>query len=257
MKKKGFVQLAQQEIYYELYQHEAENVQSIVLLHEGLGSVELWKSFPQEIFEKSGLNVLVYDRSGYGQSSSAPDNYPIDYLRFEAEVVLPQLLSQISISKCHLLGHSDGGTIALLFASKYPDQVLSVISEAAHVVIEEISRKGISAIREQYRIKYQKALQKYHGKKADWVFYHWADTWLNEAFYDWNMIAELKQIRCPVLAFQGVDDEYGSKLQLELIQEWSGAQVHLLDDCGHVPHFQKKGEVIVLVLGFLSSIQYS
>jgi pimeloyl-ACP methyl ester carboxylesterase len=253
MKKKGFVHLNRQEIYYEHYLHEATDVHTVVLLHEGLGSVELWKLFPQEIFEKSGLNVLVYDRSGYGKSSEAPNYYPTDYLRFEAEVVLPQLLNSLSISKCHLLGHSDGGTIALLYAAKYPAQTISVISEAAHVVIEEISRNGIAAIKEQYNIKFQKALQKYHGKKADWVFYHWADTWLNEAFYHWNMIAELKQIQCPVLAIQGVDDEYGSKLQLDLIEEWCGGQIYLIPDCGHVPHFQKKEEVLELVLGFLEA----
>lgn len=253
MKKSGLLKIEHQEIYYEFYRN-SEEAQTMVFLHEGLGSTAQWKNFPQEFFELTASNVLVYDRSGYGESSPAPEDYPLDYLRYEARIILPQLLEQLQMSKCHLWGHSDGGTIALLFAAYYPIKTLSVITEAAHVIIEEISRKGIREIRKVYQNKLQKPLERYHGKKADWVFFHWADTWLNEAFYDWNMKQELGEIQCPVLALQGEKDEYGSPEQLEILKDLCQAEVHLITDCGHIPHFQKEELVISLVLNFLNDV---
>lgn len=252
MKKSGYINIGSQEIYFENYQQEREEADYLVFLHEGLGSVAQWKNLPQEVFELTGLNVLVYDRSGYGNSSPVADNYPMDYLRYEAQTILPQLLEQLNIPKCHLWGHSDGGTIALLFAAYHPLKSLSVITEAAHVIIEDISRIGIKEIREQFP-KLQKPLERYHGNKAPWVFYHWADTWLDKDFHDWNMKKELEQIQCPVLAIQGENDEYGSPKQLEIIQDLSAANIHLIKDCGHVPHFQKTEEVIILLMSFLKS----
>lgn len=252
MKKSAFLNINSQEIYYELYSQEREEAKYLIFLHEGLGSVAQWKYLPQKIYELTGFNVVVYDRSGYGNSSPVAEDYPLDYLRYEAQSILPQLLQQLNISKCHLWGHSDGGTIALLFAAYHPLKTLSVITEAAHVIIEEISRKGISDIRKLYKSKLQNSLQRYHGQQAGWVFYHWADTWLDADFYNWNMKEELQQIQCPVLAIQGENDEYGSPEQLEIIKELSPAEIHLIPNCGHAPHFQKTAEVLVLVMNFLT-----
>lgn len=249
MKKTGKKNINGQEIYYELYQ-KSEEAEYLVFLHEGLGSVAQWKNFPKEFFESTSLNVLVYDRSGYGKSAAVPQNYPSDYVRYEAHTILPQLLEQLNIKTCHLFGHSDGATMALLFAAYHPQKCLSVISEAAHVIIEDMSVEGIRKIRALYQDKIQKPLQKYHGNKTDWVFYHWADTWINPAFKTWNMNQELSQIQCPVLAIQGEDDEYGSPKQLEIIKELSPAEIHLLPNCGHIPHFQKPNELMDLALNF-------
>lgn len=251
MKTIGFKKINGQKIYYELYQ-KSEEADYLVFLHEGLGSVAQWKNLPQEFSESTGMSVLVYDRSGYGQSSPVPQDYPYDYVRYEAHTILAQLLEQLKIDTCHLFGHSDGATMALLFAAYHPQKCLSVISEAAHVIIEDMSVEGIKNIRAIYQDKIRKPLQKYHGENTDWVFYHWADTWIDPEFKSWNMKEELSQIQCPVLAIQGEDDEYGSPMQLEIIQKLSPAEIHLLAHCGHIPHFQKPKDLMKLVLNFLN-----
>ncbi|NPD44196.1 alpha/beta fold hydrolase [Lentimicrobium sp. S6] len=249
MKKAGFGNINGQKIYYELFQ-KSEEAEYLVFLHEGLGSVAQWKNLPEEFSELTSMNVLVYDRSGYGKSSPVPQNYPYDYVRYEAQTILPKLLEQLKIETCHLFGHSDGATIALLFAAYHPQKCLSVISEAAHVIIENISVEGIRKIRAIYQDKIRKPLQKHHGDKTDWVFYHWSDTWIDPAFKSWNMNIELKQIKCPVLAIQGEDDEYGSPEQLKIIRDLSSAETHLIPSCGHIPHFQKPSEIKKLVMDF-------
>jgi pimeloyl-ACP methyl ester carboxylesterase len=251
MKRTGYENINGQEIYYELYQR-SEEAEYLVFLHEGLGSVAQWKNLPKEFSELTSMNVLVYDRSGYGKSAVVPQDYPYDYLRYEAHSILPQLLEQLKIITCHLFGHSDGATMALLFAAYHPQKCLSVISEAAHVIIEDMSVEGIIKIRAIYHDKIQKPLQKYHGEKTDWVFYHWANTWIDPDFKSWNMNKELSQILCPVLAIQGEQDEYGSPKQLNLIEELSPAEIHLIPNCGHIPHFQKPNELIELVHNFLN-----
>lgn len=237
MKETGFVKRGGESWYYEYYKHHNQAA-DLVLLHEGLGSVAQWKNWPAQLYEKLQMNILVYERSGYGKSSSVPQDYPFDYLRYEAKEVFPKILDHLHIQQAHLLGHSDGASIALLAAAYHQDSVLSVISVAAHVIIEDISIKGIKNTRKVYEEKLKRPLSKYHGDKTDWVFYHWANTWIKPEFFNWNMIAELQQIKCPVLAIQGKDDEYGSFEQLKIIQRNSHAQLLFLDNCGHHPHFE-------------------
>ena len=252
MKQTGYKNIGETKIYFELYSESTQN-KTLVLLHEGLGSVAQWKDIPLWLFENTNFNILVYDRSGYGRSSSVAHDYPKEYGRYEAKYVLHQLLLSLNIKSCSVFGHSDGGTIALLFAAYYPQIVNQVITEAAHVIIEDISREGISKVREIYTDKLQKPLTRYHGKNTNWVFYHWADTWLNTDFHDWNMIEDLQQIKCPVLAIQGDVDEYGSMEQLNLIEQHSNAHIELIKKCGHHPHFQHRDEVLGLITRFLVS----
>ncbi len=167
----------------------------------------------------SGCNVLVYDRSGYGKSGVITNDYPEDYLSYEADYILPQLLNALSIENCALFGHSDGGSIALLFAANNPKRCHFVFSEAAHVIIEDISRKGIARVRSIYERTLKKPLEKYHKEKTDWMFYHWADTWLNPKYHQWNMVLQLQNIKCPVIAIQGDKDEYGNPEQLHIIKK--------------------------------------
>jgi len=252
MKTEGYKTIGETQIYYEFYCDVSKD-KTLVLLHEGLGSVAQWKDIPQWLFENTVYNILVYDRSGYGRSSMVSSDYPAEYGRYEAKQILYQLLLSLNITTCSLFGHSDGGTLALLFAAYYPQIVDKVITEAAHVIIEDISRKGISNIRDIYTEKLQKPLKRYHGENTDWVFYHWADTWLNPDFFDWNMLEELQQITSPVLAIQGDKDEYGSEEQLHLIAKLCGGQTSLITNCGHHPHFQQRNEVLTLILEFLKS----
>jgi len=237
-------------IYYQYFRDNSKS-KTLVLLHEGLGSVAQWKQTPEWLFEHSDYNILVYDRTGYGQSSAAPKDYPTDYLRFEAKIILPQLLASLNLNNISLLGHSDGGSVALLFAAYHPELTQKVITEAAHVIIEDISRKGISQIKETYAGKLKPLLERYHGDKTDWVFYHWADTWLHKDYHDWNIFEELKSIESPLLAIQGENDEYGSIEQLNIINTVENSEICLLKDCGHHPHFQQAEITLNKILAFL------
>jgi len=250
MKETGFVTEGAARWYYEYYRHNNQT-DDIVLLHEGLGSVAQWKNWPALLYEKLQMNILVYDRSGYGKSTSAPQDYPFDYLRYEAQEIFPKILNHLNIKKVHLFGHSDGGTIALLAAAFYPEKILSVVSEAAHVIIEEISVNGIKNTRKVYEEKLKLPLSRYHGEKTDWVFYHWADTWIQPEFSVWKMIKELQKIQCPVLAIQGKNDEYGSFEQLKIIEENCHARILFLDDCDHHPHFEKADIILNETYNFL------
>jgi len=250
MKETGFVKDKGESWYYEYYKHEYK-APDLVLLHEGLGSVAQWKNWPILLHENLCMNVLVYDRTGYGKSSSAPQDYPFDYLRYEAQEIFPKILNHLNIEKAHLFGHSDGATIALLSAAFHPEKILSVVSEAAHVIIEEISVNGIKNTRKVYEEKLKRPLSRYHGEKTDWVFYHWADTWIKPEFSHWSMMEELQKIKCPVLAIQGKNDEYGSFEQLKIIQEKCHARLLFLDDCGHHPHFEKADIILNETYKFL------
>ena len=251
MIKTGLATINDIQIYYKYFWDKSRR-KTLVMLHEGLGSVAQWKQTPDWIFDNSQYNVLVYDRTGYGKSSAAPKDYPTDYLRFEANIILPQLLSSLNLENISLLGHSDGGSVALLFAAYHPRMTEKVITEAAHVIIEDISRKGISEVKRIYPKKLKSLLAKYHGEKTDWVFYHWANTWLNPDFHDWNMFEELKTIECPILAIQGEDDEYGSIEQLNIINTVETSEILLIKKCGHHPHFQKAKITLEKILSFLN-----
>ncbi len=252
MRIQDYTSIGNTKIYFDLYS-EVSRKETLVLLHEGLGSVAQWKDIPEWLFKNTHFNILVYDRSGYGRSSPVDQDYPINYPKFEAQFILPQLLKVLNINSCSLFGHSDGGTIALLFAAYNPESTIKVITIAAHVIIEDMSRKGIENVRKIYTEKLQKPLTRYHGNKADWVFYHWADTWLNPDFYDWNMLEELQQIKCPVLAIQGDNDEYGSIKQLDLIAQLSKGETKLIKNSGHHPHFQYRNEVLKMIIRFLET----
>jgi len=251
MIKTGLATINNIRIYYKYFWDPSKS-KTLVMLHEGLGSVAQWKQTPEWLFEHSDHNVLVYDRTGYGKSSAASKDYPADYLRFEANTILPQLLISLNIESISLFGHSDGGSVALLFSAYHPKSTEKVITEAAHVIIEDISRKGIRQVKEIYPTKLKPLLAKYHGENTDWVFYHWANTWLNLDFHDWNMFEELKHIVCPVLAIQGEDDEYGSIEQLNIINTVETSEILLLKNCGHHPHFQYAELVLNKIIGFLS-----
>lgn len=214
---------------------------TMVFLHEGLGCIALWKDFPQLLVEKTGLNALIYERQGYGQSSHLDLPRPLNYLEIEAQKYLPALLEHFSIQEPILVGHSDGGTIALIYAALYPVSMLLVV--AAHVLVEEVTLEGIqTAVEAYHKETVGKKLEKYHGAKADDLFWAWANTWLHPEFRAWNIKDYLPQINCPTLVVQGREDEYATTAHLDYIAEGIGscAKKKLIDACAHVPHVQAK-----------------
>jgi pimeloyl-ACP methyl ester carboxylesterase len=210
---------------------------TIVMLHEGLGSVALWKDFPQRLAERTGCGTLIYSRYGHGASSLLEGKRPVDYMHHEAEVVLPAMLRHFGIERPILFGHSDGGSIALIHAGFRPDDVAGLILEAPHVFVEDVSVASIADAKQAYRTTdLPGKLRRYH-QDVDLTFWGWNDIWLDPRFRSWNIEAYLPAIRCPILAIQGADDEYGTRAQLDAIAVATPAtEVVLLADCGHSPH---------------------
>jgi pimeloyl-ACP methyl ester carboxylesterase len=253
----NFIRVAGKEIYYEMIFPECRKPGTpfLVFLHEGLGSIRQWKDFPEAIGKKVHCPVLVYDRYGYGRSEAFAESRTSDYLYTEAFVFLPELLNSLQITeKVILIGHSDGGSIALLYASRYSENVLGLITEADHLFCEEITIAGIKkAVIDYKEGKLKSSLLKFHGDKTDSVFYGWRDVWTAEQNKEWNIEHFLPSIICPVLAIQGKDDYYGSEKQLlSKKNNISGpVEIMFIDDCGHIPHFQAIRVVKCKMLSFI------
>ena len=227
---------------------------TLVFLHEGLGSITQWRGFPLALAQATGLPALVYDRCGYGRSQPRPRPPDPSYLELEAWERLPPLLAALGIEHPILVGHSDGASIALLYASRFPESPLAVVSEAAHVFVEPLSLQGIwRALREFETTGLRARLARHHGAKVDAVFHGWSDVWLSPAFRDWAMVDQLPAVRCPVLAIQGEQDEYGTPDQVQaiLLGVSGPSQGLLVPNCGHVPHLQARDTVLAAIARFL------
>jgi len=215
----------------------------VVFLHEGLGSFTMWRDFPSTLCAAGGYRGLVYSRPGYGRSTPRPhsERWRTDFMHAQAREVLPALLAAVGVDserdKPWLFGHSDGGSIALIHAASFPDRVAGVIVEAPHIFVEDISVASIARTRDSYlnsdlRIK----LARYHDDVHS-AFWGWNDIWLDPEFRCWNIETLLPQITCPLLAIQGVDDEYGTMAQIDgIVRAVPHAQLLKLEHCGHSPH---------------------
>jgi pimeloyl-ACP methyl ester carboxylesterase len=229
----------------------------VVFLHEGLGSLAMWKDFPAALCEAAGLRGLVYSRPGYGGSTPrAPDeNWGVDFMHRQAFEVLPALLRALAVGEPYwLFGHSDGGSIALLHAARFADQVAGAIVVAPHIFVEDLSVSSIEQARLAYEQGELKArLAKYHDN-ADSAFYGWNRIWLDPAFRRWRIGPALQALRCPLLAVQGLDDEYGTLEQIRGIRRlYAATQLLELADCGHSPHRDQPQALIDAASAFLEA----
>lgn len=211
---------------------------TLVFLHEGLGSISLWRDFPAEVGRSTGCGVLVYSRYGYGKSGPCPLPRPLDYMHREALDVLPALLAALDIGPHILVGHSDGASIALIHAGSGPRPgLMGIAVMAPHVFVEPVSIASIAEARRAWdRGELRDRLARHHGANVDAAFLGWNDAWLDPKFLDWNIEAFLPTIAVPVLALQGADDEYGTAAQVETIARVTGGPLVLIPDCGHSPH---------------------
>lgn len=228
----------------------------LIFLHEGLGCTEMWHDFPERVVNATRRPALVYDRQGYGRSAPRRGPPGIDYLQVEAETVLPALLDHFGLRNPILVGHSDGGTIALLYAARFPRRVTGVIAEAAHVMVETVTLDGIRATVEAFRRGDLEArLSRYHGARTRAMFFNWADTWLSEEFRSWNIEARLPEIRCDVLVLQGLTDRYGTARQASAIVRGIGPRACqvLLPSCGHAPHREAPRRTLAAIQQFILS----
>ena len=230
----------------------------IVFLHEGLGSRAMWKDFPERLCHAANCRGLVYSRPGYGQSSprDSGEKWGVDFMHRQAYGLLPALLDALEVdtrnSPPWLLGHSDGGSIALLYAARYPAALAGLIVLSPHIMVEDLSVESIKQAKQIYlETELREKLGRYHID-PDPVFWGWRDIWLLPAFRQWTIEAEIASIDCPLLAVQGIDDEYGTLEQIHGIAR-RVAQTRTVEfsDCGHSPHRDQPEALIRAVTGFI------
>jgi pimeloyl-ACP methyl ester carboxylesterase len=228
---------------------------TIVLLHEGLGSVSMWRDFPRRVAEVTGHEVLVYSRHGYGRSAPLTAPRPVRFMHDEALVVLPALLDALEIRRPILLGHSDGASIAIIHAGGSGRDVAGLVLLAPHVMVEDISVASIAKARTAYA---QGALRERLGRHHDDVdgaFRGWNEVWLDPAFRGWSIEEYLPRITCPVLAIQGEQDEYGTMEQVDRIgRAIPHARILKIARCGHSPHRDSAEDVLKAIRGFVGGV---
>ncbi len=253
--ERGFIEAGGARLEYRRIAPAAPDRPTLVFLHEGLGCVAIWRDFPDRVAAATGCGALVYSRKGYGGSSPVALPRPLRYMHEEALETLPQVLAHFNLHDVVLVGHSDGGSIALIHAGGGAcRRVRGLVALAPHVFNEEICVAGIRRTTEMYRQGDLRArLARLHGDNVDGAFRGWSDTWLSEPFFHWNIQEYLPEIRVPALVIQGRDDEYGSARQYETIAAESGGSVEtlVLDACGHSPHRDRPDEVIGAISRFV------
>ena len=227
---------------------------AILLLHEGLGSVAMWRDFPAALAQATGRTVIAWSRQGYGASDPLPVPRDIDYMHREA-ALLPAVMDQLGIRRAHLFGHSDGASIALIAAAQAPARVISLILEAPHVLVEPVTVESIAKAKAAYETTdLRRRLARYHDR-VDEVFWRWNDIWLDPRFGSWNIEALLKDIVAPVLLIQGREDEYGTMNQLDRIAAvLTGVRRLELMACRHSPHRDQPAAVLAAAAEFMRDV---
>ncbi len=232
----------------------------LVFLHEGLGSLAMWRDFPQRLCDALSCRGLVYSRPGYGRSTprAAEEAWDLDFMHRQAHEVLPALLRALHIdaarNKPWLFGHSDGGSIALLYAARFPDALAGAIVLAPHILVEDLSVASIAKAREAYlHTDLPQRLARYHDD-PDSAFWGWNRIWLHPPFKQWSIEAEIAAITCPLLAVQGLDDEYGTLEQIRgIARRVPHTDLLELAECGHSPHRDQAHRLIAAVTAFVQA----
>jgi pimeloyl-ACP methyl ester carboxylesterase len=253
----GFLRINDSDLEYRMLGPMPADAPTIVMLHEGLGSAALWGDFPQALQAATGAGVFVYSRAGYGASSPVKLPRPLDYMHREALEVLPTLLDRIGFRRGILLGHSDGGSIAAIYAGGVVDHRLSgIVLIAPHFVVEDVSVASIAEIRKTYETtELRSKLARWH-KDVDNAFYGWNGAWLDPKFRSWDISDYLAYIRVPVALIQGELDQYGTIRQVEIAQEecYCPVEVTLIKGAGHSPHRDAAGQIVDAISEFACAV---
>jgi pimeloyl-ACP methyl ester carboxylesterase len=247
-------------IEHQWIDREMRRAPLLVFLHEGLGSLAMWKDFPQRLCSALGCRGLVYSRPGYGRSTlrDVHENWDLDFMHRQAHDVLPALLRALDIDtaqeKPWLFGHSDGGSIALLYAARFPDHIAGAVVLAPHILVEDLCVSTIADARKAYlETDLRQRLARYHDD-PDSAFWGWNRIWLHPPFKDWSIEQEIAAIACPLLAVQGVDDEYGTLEQIRgIARRVAHTELLELADCGHSPHRDQSDALIAATKAFFDS----
>lgn len=235
---------------------DCESSAPIVLFHDSLGCIQLWRDFPSLLAEATKRKVIAYDRLGFGKSDRRNEKSPLDFVTEEAELLFPLLRDRLGFEKFVAFGHSVGGAMAVLCAGRFPKECVAVITESAQTFVEDRTLEGISAAKKNFENPEQfTKIEKYHGDKALWVLRAWTDVWLSAEFASWSLKDELPKVKCPLLAIHGEKDEYGSQKFPEMLAGTTGgpAEKLILSGCGHIPHKEKQEVVLKAVARFLKN----
>ena len=230
---------------------------TILLLHDSLGCVDLWRDFPQRLAVATHRSVVAYDRLGFGRSDAHPGRLPVTFIRDEAATVVPRVCETLGLDAIVPFGHSVGGGMAIATGARWPERCAAVVTEAAQTFVEDRTVAGLRAARSDFdRPGQLERLARYHGAKARWVLDAWIETWLSAEFADWRLDDDLRGVRCPTLALHGDRDEYGSARHPERIASLTNgpSRAVILEGCGHVPHREQPTRVLAEVATFLASL---
>ncbi|HND85804.1 MAG TPA: alpha/beta hydrolase [Pseudobdellovibrionaceae bacterium] len=228
---------------------------AVILLHDSLGCVEMWRDFPLRLAESLQIPIIAYDRLGFGKSSARQGIPSAAFVSEEADIYLPQILNTLKINKYILFGHSVGGAMAVMSARRQDPSCLAVITESAQSFVEELTRDGIRKAEVDFQNpQYFAKLQRYHGDKTQWVLDAWIKVWLSVDFSSWSLENDLPLMKCPALVIHGDRDEYGSLAFPRLIAEQAGGRTELqiVENCGHVPHREQPELILKLVTAFVT-----
>jgi pimeloyl-ACP methyl ester carboxylesterase len=253
----GFLRIGSSDLEYGMIGPSPEQAPTIVMLHEGLGSVGLWGDFPDKLQAATGAGVFAYSRAGYGASTPAALPRPLDYMHIEALDVLPKLLDAIGFRRGLLVGHSDGASIASIYAGAHQDhRVQGLALIAPHFIVEDVSVKSIAEIKQAYETtNLKEKLSRWH-KDVDNAFYGWNGAWLDPKFRAWDISEYLAYIRVPIAILQGADDEYGTMRQIEIAQEecYCPVDVTVIPGAGHSPHREAPVAALETIAEFVKAV---
>ncbi len=256
----GVAELGDQRLEYRWLPPRRPGRPSLVFLHEGLGALALWRDFPARVAAASGCATLVYSRRGYGRSSPLPGPRDVDYMHREGQVVLPALLAALDIDDPLLIGHSDGASIALLYAGTPAARAArpprGLVLMAPHLFVEDLTVASIAEAKRAYaETDLRQRLARHHAD-VDGAFRGWNDIWLHPDFRAWNIEAVLPQVTCPILAIQGLDDQYGTLAQLDALERGATGPVARLElpDCRHSPQRDQAAATEAAILDFISEV---
>jgi pimeloyl-ACP methyl ester carboxylesterase len=256
----GFLTIGASDLEYRMIGPSPDVAPTIVMLHEGLGSAGLWGDFPDRLQAATGAGVFVYSRAGYGASSAVKLPRPLDYMHVEALQVLPKLLDQIGFRRGLLVGHSDGASIAAIYAGGVQDhRVRALALIAPHFIVEDISVTSIAEIKQAYETaNLKEKLARWHAD-VDNAFYGWNGAWLDPEFRNWDISEYLAYIRVPVAIIQGADDQYGTLRQVEIAEAecYCPVDVTILRDAGHSPHREAPEATLTALSDFANSVLHA
>ena len=244
-------------IEYEWVGERVPGRPTLVFLHQGLGSIAQWRDFPAKLARATGCPAFLYNREGHGGSDACTWPRPFDFMEIEGRDRLPQVLAAAGIDDFILIGHSDGGTIALVYAAEVRTGMRGVIVEGFHVFAEEVTREGIRRAQKDYATGDLRAkLERYHGANVDCAFHGWAESWLQPEMKDYTIAPLIPKIEAPILAILGTRDAYGSMEQIDCLPGLARAPLELSKpDCGHAPHEEMEPEMLALMAGFVARLR--